>query len=215
MCYETVNRNAVFSPAICLKASAYLAWSFKCLAFRSWYLASCLHVFFSIVNSFARIGWTERKLAQKHVLSEIFLAFLQCTCRIGRFSRHFLATVGIRKSLANGRLKVVAPVEKNPRKWFQRRKWANEEREKKKRWIRRNAIEERKCIWRRQIWCRRLYALQSKFCLPFIFLPPAFYISHRTSFLTDVFCKLASFCCYDVRKNKDYTLLHIHNKSSL
>jgi len=38
-----------------------------------------------------------KKLAQKHVSSKIFLAFLLCTSGTVVFSRHFLATVGMRK----------------------------------------------------------------------------------------------------------------------
>jgi hypothetical protein len=63
-----------------------------------------------------------KRLAQKHVSSKMFLAFLLCTSGTGVYSRHFLTTVRNEKILAKGKWKIASPVEKNLRKWFLRRK---------------------------------------------------------------------------------------------
>jgi len=147
--------------------------------------------FLLLSTQFRELAALRKKLAQKHVSSKIFLAFLLCTSGTGVYSRHFLATVRNEKILAKGKWKVAAPVEKNLRKWFLRRKWANEEK---------RGDEYVEVLWKRgSVYGGDRFGVDDcvdcivSSCLPFIFLPPAFYTSHITSFLTDVFCKLASF----------------------
>jgi len=53
--------------------------------------------FFLLSTQFQELVALRKKLAQKHVSSKIFLAFLLCTSGTVVFSRHFLATVGMRK----------------------------------------------------------------------------------------------------------------------
>lgn len=84
-------------------------------------LCTMPHIFFYAVNSVLRIGCS-KETGQKRVFSKIFLGFRVCAGGSVRFGRRLVAAVGIRKSSAEGKLKVAAPVEKNPRKWFQRRK---------------------------------------------------------------------------------------------
>jgi len=56
-----------------------------------------LSFFLLLSTQFRELVTLRKKLAQKHVSSKIFLASLLNTSGTGVFSRHFLATVGMRK----------------------------------------------------------------------------------------------------------------------
>ena len=187
----------VLSSAVYLKRSEYLAWRFKCVAFRNWDLAYCLQVFFFsfffffTVNSVSRIGCIEKGTSPKTCFfKDIFgiSSVYEWECTI---QQTFPCNCRNEKILAKGKWKIAAPVEKNLRKWFLRRKWANEEK---------RGDEYVEVLWKRgSVYGGDRFGVEDcmdcriSSSLPFIFLPPAFNISHTTSFLTDVFCKLASF----------------------
>ena len=123
----------VFSSAVCLEANGYLAWSFKCLAFRNWDLASCLQVFFLsfflsfTVNSVSRIGYIEKETRPKTCFFKDIFGISSEYEWDWSIQQTFPCNCRYEKILAKGKWKVAAAVEKNLRKWFLRRKWGNEE----------------------------------------------------------------------------------------
>lgn len=155
--YETGNRNTVLSPAVCVKASDYLEWSLKCLAFRNWDLASCLHFFFFAVNSVSRIGCIEKETGPKSSFFKDIFGISSVHEWGWSIQQTFPYNCRNEKKIGKRKMESSSSRWEEPEKMVSKAKMSK--RREKRRWIRRSAMEEKKCIWSRQIWCRRLYGL--------------------------------------------------------
>lgn len=177
--YGTGNRNSFL---VCRMSEGKWMSFMKFHVFGIQKLVSCLLLtgflsfFFSLftVNSVSRIGCIEKETSPKTCFfKDIFgiSSVYECDCSI---QQTFPCNCRNEKILAKGKWKIAAPVEKNLRKWFLRRKWANEEK---------GGDEYVKVLWKRgsayggdRFGVEDCMDCRISSCLPFIFLPP-----HSTS----------------------------------